>query len=232
MHVGIVGAGISGLYTALLLRREGHEVTVFEAADRIGGRIYTHRFAPQSKNDDIFFEAGAMRIPRSSLHSKVFDLVRYLNTHSRPEDKIELIPYVLEHENNRTFIQNEKGALQDPKWPERLGLPEEFYNRSAQELLSSVIIPWLTLLRKDFDSGFEELLKYDEFSFRAYLRLHARWPHQVIEFIELMCSQTNQFDLSFTELIMQNLDFDTKDVSQPWTLFVLPIIIIFLANAV
>lgn len=106
MHVGIIGAGISGLYTALLLRREGHKVTVFEAADRVGGRIYTYRFTPQAKSEDIYFEAGAMRIPRSSLHSKVFDFVRYLNTHGFAVFKIELIPYILDHENNRSFFQN------------------------------------------------------------------------------------------------------------------------------
>lgn len=53
------------------------------------------------------------------------------------------------------------------------------------------------------------MLKYDEYSFRRYLRTEG-WPHEVIEYVELTNSQTNQYDLSFTELIMQNLDFDTK----------------------
>ncbi|KAI1109312.1 hypothetical protein F5Y14DRAFT_458285 [Nemania sp. NC0429] len=211
MHVGIVGAGISGLYSALLLRREGHKVTVFEASDRVGGRIYTHRFTPQAKSENIYFEAGAMRIPRSSLHSQVFDLIRYLNTHASAADRIELIPYILDHENNLSFFQNRKGLLQDPKWAADAGLPEEYRNRSPQELLGSVVLPWLTLLRRDFDGGFQELLKYDEYSFRAYLRHVVRWPHEVVEFVELFCSQTNQYDLSFTEIIVQNLDFDTKD---------------------
>jgi phytoene dehydrogenase-like protein len=213
MHVGIVGAGISGLYTALLLRREGHKVTIFEAADRVGGRIYTYRFTPQSKSEDIYFEAGAMRIPRSSLHSLVFDLIRYLNTHAASKDKIELIPYILEHENNRSFFQGNKGFLQDTHWAKTAGLSEKYHGKSPQELLGSVVLPWLELLRQDFDAGFKEVLKYDEFSFRLYLRLVAGWPHEVIEFVELFCSQTNQYDLSFTEIIMQNLDFDTKDVS-------------------
>ncbi|KAL6694214.1 hypothetical protein J3F84DRAFT_400685 [Trichoderma pleuroticola] len=211
MHVGIIGAGISGLYTALLLRREGHKVTIFEAADRVGGRIYTYRFTPQAKSEDIYFEAGAMRIPRSSLHSKVFDFVRYLNTHGFAGDKIELIPYILDHENNRSFFQNQKGALQDSKWAAEAGLPEAYCNKTPQQLLGSVVLPWLSILRKDFDAGFEKLLKYDEYSFRAYLRLVVGWPHEVIEFVELFCSQTNQYDLSFTEIILQNLDFDTKD---------------------
>ena len=212
MHVGIVGAGISGLYTALLLRREGHQVTIFEAVDRVGGRIYTHRFSPQAKGDDVYFEAGAMRIPRSSLHTKVFDLIRYLNTHCSAEDQIELIPYILDHESNRSFFQNQKGSLEETHWAEKAGLPKEYWGKTPQSLLGTVVLPWLELLRKDFDSGFQKLLDYDEFSFRAYLRLVVGWPHEVIEFVELFCSQTNQYDLSFTELIMQNLDFDTKDV--------------------
>lgn len=73
-------------------------------------------------------------------------------------------------------------------------------------------MPWLSLLREDFETGFEKLLQYDELSFRAYLRSIIGWPHAVVEFVELLCSQTNQYDLSFTEIIMQNLDFDTKDV--------------------
>jgi hypothetical protein len=38
-HVAIVGAGISGLRTAELLLQHGMKVTIFEARDRIGGRV-------------------------------------------------------------------------------------------------------------------------------------------------------------------------------------------------
>ncbi|WP_214829686.1 flavin monoamine oxidase family protein [Exiguobacterium algae] len=38
-QVTIIGAGVSGLYAAHLLQRKGVDVTVFEARDRIGGRI-------------------------------------------------------------------------------------------------------------------------------------------------------------------------------------------------
>ena len=44
MNIGIVGSGIAGLYLALYLQRHGHRVTVFEAEDRIGGRIFTYWF--------------------------------------------------------------------------------------------------------------------------------------------------------------------------------------------
>jgi predicted NAD/FAD-binding protein len=41
MRIAVIGTGISGLTAAWLLHRE-HEVTLFEAEDRIGGHTHTH----------------------------------------------------------------------------------------------------------------------------------------------------------------------------------------------
>lgn len=212
-HVGVIGAGIAGLYIALLLSREGHRVTIFEAGNRVGGRIFTHRFTSSDKDEDAYFEAGAMRIPRSSLHRNVYQLIRYLNTHVSLKDKIELIPYVLEHPNNATFIQGKKLDFEDPNIGSFFNLPPEFKNKSARQILREVVIPWLKRLRNDFDAGFAQVMEYDEISFRTYLRFVAGWPNEVVDFVEMMASQTNQYDLSFTEIIMQNLDFDTEEWS-------------------
>lgn len=43
VSVVVVGAGLSGLAAAYDLRRRGADVTVFEARDRIGGRVWTVR---------------------------------------------------------------------------------------------------------------------------------------------------------------------------------------------
>ena len=47
-RVAIIGGGLAGLVAAFELKREGHQVTVLEAQNRVGGRIYTLRepFAP------------------------------------------------------------------------------------------------------------------------------------------------------------------------------------------
>lgn len=58
--IGIVGGGIAGLVAAYELQRLGHDVTVFEADDRWGGRILTERFG---NDDGPYAELGAMRIP-------------------------------------------------------------------------------------------------------------------------------------------------------------------------
>ncbi|KAI0531599.1 putative L-amino acid oxidase [Xylaria digitata] len=210
MHVGIVGGGISGLSAALLLQREGHRVTIYQASGRLGGRIYTHRFGKREDGTAPYFEAGAMRIPRSPLHENVYSLVRCLNTYNPPDMKVNLIPYILEHENNKAFMNGRKLAVDDASWATALQLPEPYRGKSARTLLGEIVGPWVRLLRQDFEAGFRQLLAYDEYSFRQYLRMHANWPHEVVEFVEVSTSQTNQYDLSFTELIMQNLDFDTE----------------------
>ena len=53
MKVAIVGAGISGIQAALLLENTGCEVTIFEARNRIGGRLETVSTATGAR-----YEAG------------------------------------------------------------------------------------------------------------------------------------------------------------------------------
>lgn len=78
----IVGAGITGLVAASLLKKAGHEVTVIEAnANRIGGRIktfhkdaYVHGKRSSPFEDPAqYAEAGAMRLP--SFHPLVLALI-------------------------------------------------------------------------------------------------------------------------------------------------------------
>ncbi|KNG86321.1 putative flavin-containing amine oxidase [Aspergillus nomiae NRRL 13137] len=211
MHVGVVGGGISGLYSALLLIQQGFQVTLFEATNRLGGRIYTYHFPPSTLNDDPYFEAGAMRIPCTSIHRPVFNLTRHLNQHTSREMRIEFIPYIMTHENNIVFVRGKKRKAKDISLAAELGLPDEYCNQSAQDLLKGAIGEWMTLLANDFEAGFKCVLQYDEMSFRQYLRQVVQWPHQVIDFVEMMTSQTNQYDLSFTEVILQYLDFGTKE---------------------
>ncbi|RWS18950.1 hypothetical protein B4U80_14526, partial [Leptotrombidium deliense] len=60
LKVGIVGAGLTGLYAALLLNELGINYEIIEASHRIGGRINTHYFDSREYN---YVEMGAMRFP-------------------------------------------------------------------------------------------------------------------------------------------------------------------------
>ena len=56
-EVIVIGAGLAGLAAAYELVEAGHDVTVLEARNRAGGRLYTLR-APFA--DGLYAEAGAM----------------------------------------------------------------------------------------------------------------------------------------------------------------------------
>lgn len=53
MKVGVIGAGLSGLYAAKLLEEAGIEVEIYEARDRVGGRAFT-----QKENGSQFDRGG------------------------------------------------------------------------------------------------------------------------------------------------------------------------------
>ena len=79
----IVGGGIAGLFSALLLSKQGHKVTIVEKAVEVGGLL---RSIPLFK-DDIFFdfgthipaETGVLEIDEllfSGLDAHVYDIVK------------------------------------------------------------------------------------------------------------------------------------------------------------
>jgi len=51
--VGILGAGVGGLYTALILDSLDIEYEILEASDRTGGRLFTYKF-PNGKKYDYY----------------------------------------------------------------------------------------------------------------------------------------------------------------------------------
>lgn len=58
--VCIVGSGMSGMYSALILDHLGIDYDILEANSRPGGRILTHYFSPQRHD---YYDVGAMRYP-------------------------------------------------------------------------------------------------------------------------------------------------------------------------
>ena len=96
-------------------------------------------------------------------------------------------------------------------WPLPTDLKEAFQDRSAGELMLEAVSPLLQRLEGDFIGGFNEICQtFDNYSFRFYLNFKLGWPNDVIDFVETVTSQTNQFSLSVTEIVMEYIDFSTK----------------------
>lgn len=86
--VVVLGAGIAGLVAAYELRKAGYDVTLLEARNRVGGRVWTIRGGERIDqidrpiqhsqfSDGMYFNAGPARIP--SWHHAILGYAKKLN---------------------------------------------------------------------------------------------------------------------------------------------------------
>jgi monoamine oxidase len=128
-RITILGAGIAGLVAAYELERLGHQVDLMEGSPRIGGRVWTHRFAQEPGAP--YSELGAMRIPGD--HQHVLHYVHELGL----SDKLRKFVTVFEESNAlmniqgtvfrikdapRILQQRYQGIFQDPHYSEKTRL--------------------------------------------------------------------------------------------------------------
>ncbi len=127
----VVGAGMSGLVAASLLKDAGHDVTVLEATQRVGGRIFTMR---EPFMDDLYLDVGAMRIPH--IHPLVLEYIKKFRLkvnefrNTTPQDLI----FANGIKTNRTAYKKNPDMLGYPVAPHEKG-------KTAEELLMMAIKP-------------------------------------------------------------------------------------------
>ena len=131
----VIGAGMSGLVAAYELVRVGHDVTILEARDRIGGRVLTTR-SPFSNNH--FAEGGAARIKPS--HNLTLGYANHFNLNLDPfyatsGDYVNMSNGNREIISNNTYLNTSYGSILRNEYLKIRGgsdlLPHSFYNSSA-----------------------------------------------------------------------------------------------------
>jgi hypothetical protein len=112
LHVGVIGAGMAGLYTAMILEDLGIPYEILEAEDvdehaERAGRVYTHRFDTTPGN---YYDVGAMRFPDIPIMHRTFDLFkkRLELKKDRSEEPAQgaLIPYHFTGEQTPLYYNN------------------------------------------------------------------------------------------------------------------------------
>lgn len=134
----IAGAGISGLVAASLLKEAGHNITILEANNRIGGRIYTIR---EPFSSGLYFNAGPMRIPET--HELTLTYIRKF--------KLPLNLFINKTASDIIYTNNIKTRLSIfEKNPSILGYPilENEKGKTAEELMLAVLEPILHFIKK------------------------------------------------------------------------------------
>ncbi|CAE6335108.1 unnamed protein product [Rhizoctonia solani] len=220
-RIAIVGGGVAGLYAAMLLKEDKHEfkVDIYEASDRIGGRLYTRRLdgksaigTPVPGGEYDYFDVGAMRFPDTPVMAKTFELFKKL--------KIKLLHYNLGDDENWLVyndIRYKRKDITAKIWstdPFKVGqsnggtVPDEWAKQDPSELLSRMIQPFIDALIKNPEEELKRIIeKYDHYSTRSYLSEKGPYPPAVINWIETMSVGTGWFDRALIETILEELAF-------------------------
>ena len=99
MKILVIGSGFAGLSTAIRLQNRGHNVTLIEKRDKLGGRAYLF------EKDGFKFDAGPTVVTAPWLFDEIFE-----SCGKKRDDYVEFIPlnpfYKIFFENGKSFTYN------------------------------------------------------------------------------------------------------------------------------
>ncbi|KJZ74021.1 hypothetical protein HIM_06689 [Hirsutella minnesotensis 3608] len=217
LKVGIIGAGAAGLYAAVLLDTLDIDYEILESSERIGGRIFTHRFdqkawdasRPGQPDYYDYYDVGAMRIPGVPYMDRLIgkannSLVNYINSKLKPEYRpVKLVPYMYQRNNTFRLFNDKLAYNQVTPSADTFDIPvsgggtmdnNTFAAMSPSTMFSGAVKDLVQALDKDFDSGFNMLLQFDDLSVRQHL-LNKGYSSQQVDWLETIYDATTHYDI-------------------------------------
>ncbi|MDM5193174.1 flavin monoamine oxidase family protein [Bacillus hominis] len=195
-RITIAGAGISGLVAASLLKEAGHEVTIIEANNRIGGRVYTIR---EPFSAGLYFNAGPMRIPETH------DLtLAYIS-----KFKLPLNLFINKTSSDIIYTNNIRTRLNVfENNPSVLGFPvlEKERGKTAEELMLEVLEPILNYIKKDPNKNWIIVeKKYKAYSLGSFLTEY--YSDGAIDMIGVLLDMEAYMGISLIEVLREMIFF-------------------------
>ncbi|UOE53664.1 flavin monoamine oxidase family protein [Bacillus sp. CMF12] len=191
-HIIIVGAGMAGLVAGSLLKDSGHKITILEANNRIGGRVYTIR-SPFSSG--LYFNAGPMRIPQ--VHSLTLEYIKKF--------RLPINVFINRNPMDVLYANGIRTRLElFERYPGILRFPVQLNERgkSAEELLLTVVQPFIDFINKDPARNWPILEKqYEKYSF-GYI-LNTYFSAGAIDMIGVLLDLEAFMGMSFTEVLRE-----------------------------
>ncbi|NWK70286.1 flavin monoamine oxidase family protein [Bacillus paramycoides] len=195
-RITIAGAGISGLVAASLLKEAGHEVTIIEANNRIGGRVYTIR---KPFSTGLYFNAGPMRIPET--HDLTLAYIRKF--------KLKLNLFINKTSSDIIYTNNIRTRLNVfENDPSVLGYPvlETERGKTAEELILEVLEPILNYIKKDPNKNWIIVeKKYKTYSLGSFLTEY--YSDGAIDMIGVLLDMEAYMGMSLIEVLREVIFF-------------------------
>ncbi|MBU8769704.1 flavin monoamine oxidase family protein [Cytobacillus oceanisediminis] len=202
----VVGAGMSGLVAASLLKAAGHDVTVLEATQRVGGRIFTMR---EPFMDGMYLDVGAMRIPHT--HPLVLEYIKKFRL--KVNEFRNTTPHDLIFANgikiNRTIYQQNPDILRYPVAPHEKG-------KTAEELLTMAIKPVADFINQNPAQNWNIIVReFDRYPMSFFLRYNPVGPSLspgALESIKVLLGLEGFPELSFPAILRELLPLFSPDI--------------------
>ncbi|KAF8925272.1 lipoxygenase [Dissophora ornata] len=201
-QVGIVGAGMAGLFAGLILQSLNVEFEVLESSERVGGRIYTW-YSPGNynalveNNACLYGEVGGMRLPKYSedmlpVQQMALAVNAVLHRKGMDDQKVYWRKFYydspmqpLRYNNMSEPTTAEEAKLGSLNFDVKKGgnVPMVWLTAKQEDgqdylpihkVLDMVNAPFLEAINRLFAEGFELLMQFDQYSMWDYLTTQFR----------------------------------------------------------
>ncbi|WP_026694258.1 flavin monoamine oxidase family protein [Peribacillus kribbensis] len=197
--ISIIGAGMSGLVAGSLLKASGHHVTILEASDRVGGKIYTAR---KPFENGQYLDMGAMRIP--DVH---FMTLAYIEKFG-----LKINRFIGTTPNDLVYVNGKTARLKEVlKSPGILGFPllEAEQKISPLQLFQTAIRPITEFIARNPAQNWPKVVRdFDSYSFEAFLKYNPAalsLSDGAINMLEVLLALEGFPELSFTAVLRELL---------------------------
>ncbi|KZP31471.1 hypothetical protein FIBSPDRAFT_945004 [Athelia psychrophila] len=213
LPVAIIGAGVGGLYTAMILESLNIPFKIIEASDRTGGRLLTHKFSEADAQYYKLFDQDNIKgniniIPFKFADTLKMEYLYYNGVRTRQKD--------LPTPPGDFFHFSEVGvSTSDPDYFN----PSAGYDAICGDVLKDYVVALAADLQNGGDAGWKKLMSKDRYSTHSYMSLDYKpnpelnigesvgLPDDVINWCESMDKSTGWYDRAFSETVLEAMAF-------------------------